>query len=118
MSAAEVRILPVSYLVTAWPEDLADNADAATWCITVEYRGHGLWAVLRGSGHRSPCLSTDGRWSYEHIPSERTDEWRAKHRFPLERALELAREMAPKVLINGMSAWECIIWHRERQNAP
>lgn len=43
-------------------------------------------------------------------------EWRARHRFPLEKALELAREMAPKVQVNGLTTLECIEQHRRRRD--
>ena len=100
---AEIRTEVTSYLVTAWPEDLAGNPDASSWCVTVERRGDGEWAVLRGDGSGGPRLSPVGEWTYD------------RHRYPLERALELAREMAPKVRIMGMTTLECIAWHRQQE---
>ena len=90
-----------------WPEDIADNIDAAVWCVTVEARGHGLWGVYRGTGSGAPCWGEHG-WGYEPLPSSRTDEWRATHRYTLERALEIARELAPKVTLNGLTALEAV----------
>lgn len=101
MADSEIRTQVTSYLVTAWPEDLADNPDALTWCVTVERIG-GEWAVLRGDGPGGPWLSPDGEWTY------------GPHRYPLEQALEMAREMAPKVRFNGLTTLECIAWHREQ----
>lgn len=109
-----VRTVAASYTVTAWPEGMADCPDAAAWCVTVEARGRGLWAVVRGTGYGAPCLDSDGNWAYEPIPPGRDDEWRARHRFPLERALELAREIAPRLEVNGMTTLERIALHRER----
>ena len=43
----------------------------------------------------------DGGWVYESIPSERSDEFLAATRYPLVRALEIAREVAPMVTVNG-----------------
>lgn len=84
----EVSCLPVGH-----PE-------RGMWSVTVEYRGRGRWAVIR-RGHW--CLSVDGDWDYESIPSERTDEWLAAHRFPLEEALRLAKEAAPLATVSGFT---------------
>lgn len=99
MTAPEpaVNVTATTYTVSVLPDD---NIDHDTYAITVEARGNGLWAVLR---HRW-CLGSDGEWEFEPIPSERTDEWLASHRFPLDEAVELARRAAPKVRVNGMTA--------------
>ena len=42
-----------------------------------------LWTVHRGDmwlGNLE-CLSTDGEWAYEPMPSSRTQEWLDGHRF-------------------------------------
>lgn len=39
--------------------------------------GTRLWAAR----YESRCLSTSGQWDYEPLPSSRTDEWLAQHRF-------------------------------------
>jgi hypothetical protein len=111
----EVRTQPIAYLVSAWPEDLAEHSDASTWCLTVRYRGGGLWGVHRGDGPSGPSLSASGEWSYGRADDENPDEWRAQHRFPLDRALALAREIAPKIRMVGMTTLECIAWHREHE---
>ena len=100
-----------SYDVTIWPEDI-ECLDSETWKLTVEYRGHGKWAVTRGG--MQTCLNIDGEWDYEMRPSEREDGWLASHRFPLGEALDLARRHAPLVMINGMTAAEVLARHRER----
>ena len=69
---------------------------------TIERRNADLWAVCR----RGECLGADGEWDYEPLPSSRTDEWKASHRFPLEHALRLARFYAPSVVACGMTAAE------------
>jgi hypothetical protein len=109
----EVRVVATSYLVTAWPEDMADNIDAYMWSVSVTDRGHGKWAVIRG-GDGGPCLGTDDEWDYEPSPSNREDDWLAAHRFDLDEALLLARDHAPRIRINGMTALECIERHRQQ----
>lgn len=39
---------------------------------------NGLVYAVRQSGS---CMSTDGEWDYEPMPSSRTDEWLARFRF-------------------------------------
>lgn len=64
--------------------------------ITVEWRGGGTWAVLRGPGWNPQpvwCEARDG-WEYEPSPSERSDDFLERTRYPLERALEIGAELA------------------------
>ncbi|MFT9821218.1 hypothetical protein, partial [Lysinibacillus sp. NPDC056185] len=82
--------------VNCLPED---GIDSHVFEITVEYRGHGRWAVKR----HSQCLGSDGTWEYEMRPSEREDEWLDAHRFDLDTALKLARDQAPLVTVNGFT---------------
>lgn len=86
---------PTRYEVSCLPET---HIDAGHFTVTVEYRGRDRWAVLQRGRW---CLSTTGEWGYESIPSERTDEWLAAHRFDLDTALRLAREQAPRMTVNG-----------------
>ncbi len=106
----ETYTRPAQYEVSVWPPDI-ECIDSDTWKITVEYRGNGKWAVTQG-GH--VCLGNDDEWSWESIPSERTEEWLAMHRFALEDALELARRHAGRVTINGMTAVEVLEHHQRR----
>lgn len=99
-----VAAYSTTYTVTCLP---GETPDRSSWNITVEYRGRGLWAVTRWKN----CLGRDGEWDYEHIPSEREDEWLAEHRFPLEEALELAKAAAPHVVVNGMTPADVLAWH-------
>jgi len=86
------------YVVYALPEDLC--SDWYHWSFTVSWRGPGdLWAVTHGGS----CLGADGRWDYEPSPSNREEDWKATHRFPLNEALRLAHEAAPKLKINGFT---------------
>jgi hypothetical protein len=72
--------------------------------ITVEYRGRDQWAILRNGW----CLSRDGAWDYELRPSEREDDWLDAHRFDLDTALRLAKEAAPGVTVNGLTAAQAL----------
>lgn len=98
-----------SYEVSVWPPEI-ECMDSGTWKLTVEYRGKGLWAVTQ----LSQCLGADGTWEWERRPSGQDDEWRAAHRFPLGAALALAREHAPGVTINDMTALEVLARHQQR----
>ena len=109
MASPEIYTRPTAYDVSVWPE-AEECIDSDTWKVTVEYRGHGKWAVMEGPY----CLSAAGEWGYEMRPSERDDEWLATHRFPLDDALDLARKHAPDVTVNGMTATEVLARHRER----
>jgi hypothetical protein len=100
------------FVVNCLPED---DINAPAFEIKVVYRGRDLWAVKRYSS----CLSSSGEWDYEHIPSEREDEWLATHRFPLARALELARAAAPDVTVNGHTVTEALADAKARSlNTP
>lgn len=104
--ATAAIIRPSQFEVSVLPED---DINYPYFVVTVETRGAGRWAVVR---HRQ-CLGADGEWSWESIPSEREDEWKATHRFDLETAQRLAVEAAPRVHVNGMTAAQA----RARQEA-
>jgi hypothetical protein len=87
---ARVTRYEVSCLPQADP-----NADLFT--LTVEERSPGRWAVLQ----RGFCFDLDGVREYESIPSERAAEFRARFRFDLDTALELAAKIAPTITVNG-----------------
>lgn len=70
------------------------------YAIQVEYRGDQRWAVL----HFGSCLGADGEWDYEPSSTSREDDWLDTHRFPLERALQLAEQAAPDIEVNSITA--------------
>jgi hypothetical protein len=73
--------------------------------ITVEQRGSDdRWAVLRNG----QCLGSDGVWADELRPSEREDDWLDAHRFDVDTALRLAKEVAPHVTVKGRTAAEVL----------
>lgn len=109
---AEVYQRVTRYELSVFPDEmLMDKSaamDASMWVVAVEDRGMGRWAVVRGVRQ---CLGADGEWDYEPSPSNREDDWLDAHRFDLETALRLAREQAPKVRINGMTALDILARH-------
>lgn len=81
------------------------NINRSAWAVDVEFSGRldeglALYAV-RNIGR---SLNRDGEWDHEPRPSSRTDKWLARHRFPLDEALRLARQYAPTVTWNGQTA--------------
>lgn len=106
-SPPRAHVRTTEYVVNCLPED---DINAPAFEIKVAYRGRNLWAVLR----HGYCLGSDGEWSYESLPSGREDEWLATHRFPMERALELARTAAPDVVVNGHTVREAIARSKEQ----
>lgn len=95
------------YLVSCIPEG-TDGRSSFT--LSVEYRGDDRWAVM----DHPHCLSADGAWDFEHIPSERTDEWIANHRFDLDTALDLARKNAPLLHANGFTVSDVLAMEKKR----
>lgn len=92
---------PTGYSVSCLPEG---DVNEHLFAIDVAYRGRGLWAVVR---HRE-CLGANGAWSWELLPSSREDEWLESHRFPLDKALELAKAAAPHITVNGHTVAEAL----------
>lgn len=106
----DVTVMATEYTVNAIPDGV-DEADRSLFEIKVEWRGRDRWAVTR-PGRR--CLGTDGEWDWESLPSERTDDWLATHRFDLDTALRLAREAAPRVTVNGWTVAQVIADEQQR----
>lgn len=99
-------VRPTRYEVSLLPED---DVNYPVYALGIEARGAGRWAVVR---HRM-CLGVDGEWDWEPIPSERGDDWLAAHRFDLDTALRLAKQAAPGVTVNGISAAQ-VLAQREK----
>lgn len=83
------------------------SMDRCSWEVTVE-RAQGFdgerWAV-RQMGR---CLNVlTEAWEHEPIPSSRTDQWLAMHRFDsYDQACGMAARLAPDVRWNGRTAAE------------
>jgi hypothetical protein len=111
-------VTATTYTITCLPGDVADGHH---WDLEVQFTGahrfgkprpaNRQWAV-RMRDHW--CLSNEGKWDMESIPSERTDEWFETHRFDLETALKLAAEQAPHVIINGLTPVGLLAWRKQR----
>lgn len=114
----DVKVAPVAYLVSIWPESV-QCMDAALWCCTVRCVSYGNWLIARGSmSSDAPVLGRDWLWHQENLPSERTREEIAGHRFSLDDAMERAREMAPRVCVQGLTATEAVARHQARLPCP
>lgn len=114
----EVAVRPVAYKVTVWPETV-HCVDQALWCVTVHYEGYGNWSVRRGNlSGNGPVLGRDRRWHLENLPSDRTREEIAEHRFSYDEAMKLAADMAPKVEVNGMTAVDAVARHTAKGHCP
>lgn len=85
--------------VCAVPEN---NINHGTYAVQIQWRGGETYAVH----WFKRCLSVDGEWDFESIPSEREDEWIARHRFSYLEALRLAAKVAPTIRMNGRTAAE------------
>lgn len=96
MTGTEVRCEPTRYTISAVPES-EDPYGGSAWALQVEYAGHGRWAVR----HHSHCFPTSGEWGGEIFPSEHD-------------ALAWARQMAPKVVVNGMTPADVIAHAKQR----
>lgn len=91
-----------TYLIVSRVADLDAHTEREImrhFAVTVEKAGHpeDSFAVRR----YGECLSRSGVWHYEPSPSNRSDYWLSKNRFPLEEALERARKAVPKLTMNG-----------------
>lgn len=101
MTTPEVYAAPTRFVVSCLP---LENPRHRYFALRVEWRGGNLWCVTDGSS----CVALDGKWSWEAIPSERADEWRARHRFDLDTALALAKRVAPTLTCNGTTVAEAL----------
>lgn len=93
--APTVHIKVVAYDITCLPDD---HPERRNFTLQVVCRNivEGLWAVVDRTGY---CLSEDGSWDYESLPSNRQDEWKKTHRFSRTKAIELATDAARKITI-------------------
>jgi hypothetical protein len=98
----EPTVRATTYAVSCLP---LDDEDAHLFTITVEYRGNGQWGVFRnGRG----CLGSDGQWDWEPLPSNRDDDWLVSHRFAFDTAIELAKQHAPLITVNGYTVADAL----------
>jgi hypothetical protein len=108
MSEAKVS----AYTIYPTGYDDATFADKHDWTITVEDGGSEYGWAVRKSARR--CLNRDGEWEHEHIPSERSDEWLAEHRFPEAEAIERAKAAVDEIRVKGMTIAEADAYVAQR----
>lgn len=101
MSAPTVHVSPTRYVVSCLP---LENPRHRYFAVRVEWCGGDRWCVTDGSS----CVGLDRKWSYESIPSDREDEWKARYRFDFGTAMKLAREVAPTLTCNGVTVKEAL----------
>lgn len=70
--------------------------DADMFAVSVVRRSHDRFAIL----WRGQCWDGE-KWIYENLPSERTDKFKAKTRWPRDEALEMALDLVEKTTINN-----------------
>jgi hypothetical protein len=100
------RVKATTYTVSLLPED---DVSFPVYMITIEDRGGDRWAVTR----HSMCLGADGDWEFGVKPYDRGDDWLNSHRFDLETAIALAREAAPGVVVNNITALQAFARSKE-----
>lgn len=102
------QVRATRYEVSLLPED---DINYRLFRVLVEERDGYGWTVHDGHA----CLSAAGVWDGVGVSVYGNDEaWIAAHRFDLDTALRLAREAAPGVTVNGVTAAEAL---RRRQAA-
>lgn len=117
LTASELLDLPAiknvigsvrTIVINAVPQDFQDReySEASIWDVKVVWRGADLYAVEARGKHYTKDLVA----GFESNPSSRTDRFKKSHRFPLSKALKLAHKLAPKLVVNGMTALEYSLW--------
>lgn len=104
------RTLPTAYVVSCLPEG---HDERLTYTITVQYRGEGLYAIVRNA---LKFWGTDGTWQYEpnwdddggEAEAQAEEKWLAAHRFGHDEALRLAREIAPTLTYRGRTVADAL----------
>lgn len=118
----EPTIQPTRYVISCLPEG---HDDRWTYSLQAEYRGAGLWSVrYRGSymaadGSRSPGFAwsagPDEPATQDEMDSfdNEQNEWLAAHRFDLDTALRLARQLAPTLTYCGRTVADALAGDRD-----
>jgi hypothetical protein len=91
------------------------SVNRSAWQVTVEFRGvdDATGAYLYTVKHLSECLRRDGTWEYEPLPSNRSDKFQARTRFPLAEAQKLAFVACQTVKVNGRTAADVVAWEKQ-----
>lgn len=94
----EPSIQPTGYEVSLLP---IDHPKRHHYTLYVEWRGQNLWAVT--TGHRD-ALGTDGTFAIEPVTDKGHDAWIATHRYDHDTAIDLAKQHAPQLTHDGITA--------------
>lgn len=86
-----------------------------SFSLNVSRRGPDSFAVLNRMGE---CHTGDSNAVYEPLPSSRTDDFKARTRFPYEEAIALAKRLAPDVECMGMTATQYLARRTASTHAP
>jgi hypothetical protein len=108
----QVHMKVTGLLISVLP---LDHEEAASFSLKVEWRGKDRWAVTWGP---RGCLSRQGTWDYEPLPSSREDDWLEQHRFTKSEAIELAVEQAPKLRAGGWCVLEVLEEIKKQEGDP
>ena len=93
-----VNVYVDRYVVNHVPEEL--DPDAIAYRIIVVRTVGDHWAVVRNIYN----LNDQGEWDFAGAEDHSVPKWLLRHRFTMERALELAKEAAPHVTVGGITA--------------
>ena len=101
------QVAAVAYVVRPTGYDEMVHADRDSWCLYVVDGGSEYgWAIRRG-GITSPVeYGPNGDVDFAPIPSSRTKKYLKAHRWPLDKALDLARAHVDSIVLNGCTAQE------------
>lgn len=97
----------VKYSVTAAEPELIGDINMLPYTLTVEQRGPNSWAII----WIGRDLDVNGKWDNAPLPSSRSDEWLSTHRFTLDRALAIAKAIAPTLTCNGSTIEDTEQWY-------
>lgn len=97
------QVRATQYEVSILPED---DINYRLYAVQVRRRSDGEWMVVNRA--MDACYGLDGVWADGVKPYGRGDDWVRAHRFDEETALRLAREAAPQVTVNGITAAQAL----------
>jgi len=96
--------------INAVPEEFK-GVDSYSWDVTIAQKSPGRWAV----SDRLNQYDAKKRTGYESLPSSRTDAFKKRFRHSLEDAVKLANEIAPTIIVMGLSPAGYAKWEEARQ---